>query len=101
VHGVVKDLVLGAGGGAGTFFEVEVDEVEDAAVGSGGCAEVDGELVVREFAGGDDVTGVAAFISCGEGSARGGKTAPQFFILPTPDRSLPTGQGIARASRWF
>jgi hypothetical protein len=89
VHGVVKDLVLVADRGAGTFSEIEVDGVEDAAVGSGGGAEVDGELVVCEFAGGDDVTCVAAFLSCGEGSARGGKTAPQLFILPH-SRSKPS-----------
>jgi hypothetical protein len=68
VHGVVMDLVLVADGGGGAFLEVEGDEVEDAAGGSGGGAEVDRKFVFGEFAGGDDVTGVAALLSAKIGS---------------------------------
>lgn len=63
VYVVVEDLVLVADGGAGTFLEVEVDEVEDAAIGAGRGAEVYRELVVGEFARGDDVAGVATFFA--------------------------------------
>ena len=66
VEGVVEDLVLEADGGAVELVgggEVQVDEVHDAGVGSGGDAEVGGELEVGVLAGGDNVSGVSAFFA--------------------------------------
>src|SRR5713226_1888194 len=66
VEGVVEDLVLEADGGAVTVVtwgHVEVDEILDAGVGSGGDAEVDEQLEVGVLAGGEDVAGVAALFA--------------------------------------
>ncbi len=60
---VVEDLVLEADGGAGASVEVGIDEVLDAAVGSGGDAEVDEQFEVGVLARGDDVAGVAALFT--------------------------------------
>ncbi len=96
VEGVVEDLILVADRGARALFEVQVDEVEDAAIRAGGNAEVGGEFVVGVGPGCHDIAGIAAFLASGVGDAEG-----SVLDLPAGGRKRaaaladPTGGGAA------
>src|SRR5260370_42314009 len=99
VEGVVEDLVLEADGGAVAVVAggvVGVDEVLDAGVGSGSDAEVDEELEVGVFAGGENVAGVASLFAAVLGD---GEEA--VFDLPAGGResgaegAMPSVRGLA------
>ncbi len=71
VDGVVEHLELQAEGRAGALVEVRLHEVLQAAVGSLGELEVDGDFELLEAFDGDDVAGVGGFLAVALGGAEG------------------------------